>query len=207
MDIPSTDESVLSIAEVFQSIQGEGMLVGTPAVFIRMAGCNMSCPWCDTNHEEKMRMTPKELAMELHHGFKIKQIVWTGGEPLLQASRLAIAAVMLHELGWVHQSIETNGTIEVPDELIHHVDPWVTCSPKTPGYALSNADELKIVYGPGVKHDPAEYRHRLARHRFIQPLWSKQTGIEMSLPMCLEWLQLHPDWRLSLQCHKMIGIR
>ena len=187
------------INEIFYSIQGEGEFAGTPAVFVRFSGCNLNCPWCDTDHSHGGEMTRDELetaVRKLLAGRDGAIIVLTGGEPALQ----------LHDdeplfQGFVRQiCIETNGTQPVPD----WVD-WVTVSPKN---ALSPIvpcpNELKFVFEP--EHIPYYLSMQDAGCvKFIQPL-ARKDGTS-NLPEAVDFVLAHPCFKLSVQLHKMIGVR
>lgn len=109
------------VNEIFYSLQGEGYYTGTPAVFLRLSGCNLRCPFCDTDHSASEPMEIDTLVDRLL-GYPSRHLVITGGEPSLQVDRLLIE--VLHDAGFYVQ-IETNGTNRLPDNI-----DWVTCSPK-----------------------------------------------------------------------------
>ncbi|MBP5641807.1 MAG: radical SAM protein, partial [Paludibacteraceae bacterium] len=126
------------VNEIFYSLQGEGLHTGEPAIFIRFSGCNLACPWCDTDHKAFTEMTAEQITSKCNH-YPAQLVVLTGGEPALQADDALIAA--LHDAGY-YIAIETNGTHSLPDDI-----DWVTCSPKEGSHVvLSEADEVKIVY-------------------------------------------------------------
>lgn len=187
------------VNELFYSLQGEGYWTGTPMVFLRLSGCNLRCPFCDTPHQGG---TPMELAQILTHIDRLsrgcRRLCLTGGEPALQADPALIDA--LHGHGYrIH--IETNGTRPLPDGI-----DWITLSPKQgiDGVAgdaavrLPRADELKLVY---TGADPAPWRAFPATHHFLQPRSCENTGAVIA------YLLDHPGWRLSLQTHKYLDIR
>lgn len=191
------------INEIFYSIQAEGANAGKPAVFVRFSGCNLCCPWCDTpKHNEGVIYTANELekmVKDLSGGDTENIIVvLTGGEPTLQLHDDEV----LFEDYFV--TIETNGTKAVP----WWVD-YVTCSPKTDvlfdkiRYSL-RPDEIKVVYQP----EREEYFNYLKGlegvELFMQPL--EQNG-EMNIPETMNYLLKNPRYRLSLQFHKLIGVR
>lgn len=133
--------------ELFQSLQGEGVSMGRPAVFLRLALCNLSCAWCDTPYtwqwssgeKEKymMEMSPREVAERIS-SFPLKHVIITGGEPLLQGDQLVELAEALPEYSF---EIETNGTIIPPDALDkrvvqYNVSPKLSHSGNKPGHAL-----------------------------------------------------------------------
>lgn len=184
------------INEIFYSLQGEGCFTGTPMVFVRFSGCNLACEFCDTHHTEGRMMDDAEiLAAALV--FPARRVVLTGGEPSLFIDESFIA--MWHKHGYtVH--IETNGTCELPAGI-----DWVTCSPKIdcqPGgglpLKLCRADELKVVYRG---QDLSQFDAFECRVRCLQPCSGE------NIPETMAYCMAHPEWRLSLQTHKLLGIR
>ena len=193
----------MKVNEIFYSLQGEGFNTGTPAVFIRFSGCNLECHFCDTQHQEGKEMTEGDIIEEVSR-YKANLVVVTGGEPALQLTESLVE--MLHFLGKT-VAVETNGTVELPK----NVD-WITLSPKdmflgekaTP--VLRKADELKVVFDG--ENETKFYENIKINHRFLQPC---DTGdaeknkkiIQKTIEFCKE----HPEWRLSLQTHKILNIR
>lgn len=188
----------MRVNEIFYSLQGEGYFTGTPAVFVRLSGCNLRCPFCDTAHEAYTEMTEEEIAAEVdRHG--CRHVVVTGGEPALQLTGSLIKR--LHDKGKYVQ-IETNGTIAPPAGV-----DWVTCSPKGAPLAASRVDELKLLYH-GAGQDLSRYDHIAAKVRFLQPCDTGDTaGNAATLRATIEAIKSDPRWRLSLQTHKLIGIK
>ena len=195
------------VNEIFYSLQGEGYWTGTPMVFVRLSGCNLQCPFCDTDHAEFTAMSASTIVeAALEAGSGCRRICLTGGEPSLQADEELISA--FHAAGFtVH--METNGTREVPAGI-----DWVTLSPKNqvPGLkgdgtvVLNKADEVKSVFAPGV--DPAAWASFPATWHFLQPCdVADSVRNREILRLTIEYIQLHPSWRLSLQTHKLLGIR
>lgn len=190
--------SAIKVNEIFASLQGEGFNTGTAAVFVRLSGCNLKCHFCDTQHVSGTFMSEDSIATavsELLGGARL--VVLTGGEPSLFVTSTLLEK--LHSLG-VTIAMETNGT----HEIAPGVD-FVTLSPKdqfVPGadVVLSECDELKLVY-PGA--DPAAYASIKARHRFLQPMDNSPENAVAAV----EYIKQHPEWRLSLQTHKILGIR
>lgn len=178
------------INEIFYSLQGEGFHTGTPAVFIRFSGCNLKCSFCDTKHEDGVMMEEDEIVEEVLK-YPAKMVILTGGEPGLWIDEAFIDR--LHRAGkWV--SIETNGTKQLPKNL-----DWVTCSPKQGGELhVTHIDEVKVVY---EGQDLSEYAHLKAKHYFLQPCSGKNTT------EVIGYILQHPQWRLSLQTHKLINIQ
>jgi organic radical activating enzyme len=195
------------VNEIFYSLQGEGYWTGTPIVFVRLSGCNLHCPFCDTDHAAFRTMTADDIIVAVREcGEACRRICLTGGEPSLQADGELLAA--FHAAGYtVH--METNGTCEVPEGV-----DWVTLSPKDQvaglkgdgTVVLQKADEVKLVFAPGV--DPSAWDSFPAQWHFLQPCdVSDPVRNREILRLAIEYVQLHPTWRLSLQTHKFLGIR
>ncbi len=187
------------VNEIFYSIQGEGAFAGTPAVFVRFSGCNLACPWCDTDHSHFVEMTRDELedaVRGLLKGHDGAIIVLTGGEPALQ---LRDDEPLFHGFG-CRVCIETNGTLPVPP----WVD-WITVSPKNGlSPVVPRANELKFVFEP--EHIPYYLSMQEADcEKRIQPL-ARKDGTT-NLAEALEFVLAHPRFKLSVQLHKIIGVR
>ena len=182
------------VNEIFYSLQGEGCWTGTPMVFVRLSGCNLRCPWCDTDHASFTEMSAEEIVRQaLACGGSCRRICLTGGEPSLQADAALLDA--FHAAGYaVH--VETNGTRPLPEGV-----DWVTVSPKS-AIVLTRADELKLVLAPGT--DPAQWETFPAAWHFLQPC--EQDGRSNAAEV-MEYILAHPRWRLSLQTHKLLHIR
>lgn len=189
------------INEIFYSLQGEGYFTGTPAVFLRMSGCNLKCPFCDTAHEDYTEMSPVQIAEALRT-YPARHVVITGGEPSLQLDQMLVD--LLHDEGWFIQ-IETNGTNQLPEEI-----DWVTCSPKPRPTGeitvrLRHIDELKVVYeGQDVESIANSIP---AMHYFLQPCSSPRYAGGSNTADTVAYILTHPHWRLSLQTHKLIDIQ
>ena len=180
----------MDLHSIFYSIQGEGFHTGMPAVFVRFAGCNLACSWCDTDHSLQFTMTPYEVSRFVLQ-WPARNIILTGGEPTVQDITPLVG--MLQEAGcWV--AIETNGTGALPLSLN-----WITTSPKAPG--RFKCDELKVVY-EGQDLNQYSVIHRIGRpvYQFLQPC--SMENIDETVQAVKE----NPTWRLSLQTHKLIGI-
>ena len=178
------------INEIFYSLQGEGFHTGTPAVFVRFSGCNLKCPFCDTQHEDGTLMTDEAIVEEVCR-YPARMVILTGGEPSLWIDEGLVR--LLHGAG-KYICIETNGTRPLPPGI-----DWVTCSPKAGGaVCLERMDEVKVVY-QGQSLLP--YESLSARHFFLQPC--SGGNIAETVACVLR----HPHWRLSLQTHKLIDIR
>ncbi|MBQ0057203.1 MAG: radical SAM protein [Bacteroidales bacterium] len=186
----------MKINEIFYSLQGEGFYAGTPSVFVRFSGCNLKCDFCDTQHQAGVEMTEREVADAVMR-YPARHVVLTGGEPSLQLTSSLVA--MLHEAGRF-VAIETNGTHPLPEAV-----DWITCSPKYKPVVISRCDELKVVY---EGQDMAQYSHIPATHHFLQPCDRQDpernaANVRQVVDYCLA----HPDWRISIQLHKVLNIR
>lgn len=207
-----------AIREVFGTLQGEGALMGTPAVFLRFAGCNLGyevCPWCDTDwvkarYSANLPETLELVRLAAIEAFGAERdglaLVATGGEPSLQFDRELSDA--LRAAGY-RISMESNGSRPIDRALVD----WLTISPKQPEFVQKSGDELKIVYSgscaPGPAPDLAAVL-RLAQgtdfdHYFLQPVDLGEAGSSLEETLAAV-MQLGPPWRLSLQSHKLLGI-
>ena len=208
------------VKEIFYSIQGEGFYSGRPTVFCRFAGCNLwsgkeadreeaVCKFCDTDFvgydepEGGQFLTPAELVRRIEKLWpkeNIKSVkplvVCTGGEPLLQLDIELISA--LHEKGW-EVAVETNGTLLPPPGI-----DWICVSPKAGAkLLLSSGQELKLVF-PQLE-DPEKYAMLDFQYFFLQPM--DAPNCEVNMRLALEYVLSHPQWWLSLQRHKILGIK
>ena len=203
-----------AVKEIYYTLQGEGANTGRPAVFLRFAGCNLwsgreqdrstaICQFCDTDFVGGTKYAGAEQVAEevasqwFGNGTSKRFVVITGGEPLLQVDRPLIDS--LHNLGF-EIAIETNGTIAAPDGI-----DWICVSPKA-GTVIKQrtGDELKLVY-PQQGITPKELERLDFERFFLQPMDGPdvERNTELAARYCLE----HPRWRLSLQTHKLLGIR
>ena len=207
-----------SVKEIFYTLQGEGIRVGRPAVFCRFAGCNLwtgreedrnnaVCKFCDTDFVgtdgtfggkfnsaiDLAALISQQWPKEKNN----KYVVLTGGEPLLQVDERLIEELHAHNF---EIAVETNGTIKTPDGI-----DWICVSPKDGAeWVQKNGNELKLVFPQAgllpqnVKTDGFEYC-------LLQPmdgLMKKQNTLK-----AIEYCQSNPDWRLSVQTHKILEIR
>lgn len=188
------------INEIFYSLQGEGHWTGTPMVFVRFSGCNLRCPFCDTDFKKYVEMSLDEVLIAVRSlAGECRRVVFTGGEPSLQLDQALVDALQKEDF-FIH--VETNGTHPLPKGL-----DWVTLSPKTdivgmvgnPEVVIEVADELKLVYHGGA--DPEKWRYFPAVYYYLQPCSGENT--EEVVKYVLE----HPLWGLSLQTHKLLNIR
>jgi organic radical activating enzyme len=189
------------INEIFYSLQGEGVRVGTPNIFIRFAGCNLRCSRpsegfdCDTEFASGMDMTAQDV-LNMIAKYPCENIILTGGEPSLQ-----IDAELIDALKDYYLAIETNGTESLPQGI-----DWICCSPKTAEHTLrvGKVDELKYVrdVGQGIPKPILK-----ADHYLISPAWHPEGLHPETLHHCMELVKQNPTWRLSAQYHKVWSIR
>ena len=208
-----------SVKEIFYTLQGEGAQTGRAAVFCRFAGCNLwsgqeqdraaaICKFCDTDFADTNGPGGGKFASADALADAIAQtwpapisggrkfVVCTGGEPLLQLNAPLIAA--LHARGF-EIAVETNGTVAAPQGL-----DWICVSPKA-GTELRQitGDELKLVY-PQSGAEPEKFAGLAFRNFFLQPMDGpvREVNTRLALDYCMQ----HPQWRVSLQTHKLLGI-
>jgi 7-carboxy-7-deazaguanine synthase len=188
---------IYSVNEIFESVMGEGTFAGTFATFVRLSGCNGNCDWCDTDFNENFLFEPDELKKEVEK-FNNRHVVLTGGEPTLQLDE-----ILLQQLKNRFVLLETNGSLEIPDEIFDQLD-WVTVSPKRNlPLRVKRAHDLKIVWDGNV--DPLSYEDKGHWFRkMIQPEWNTW---QKHLPNVLKFLKDHPEWFLSIQMHKHLNIK
>ncbi|MDR1756053.1 MAG: 7-carboxy-7-deazaguanine synthase QueE [Culturomica sp.] len=192
----------LNVKEIFYSLQGEGGRQGEASIFIRLAGCNLHCSFCDTDHGEGSEM---ELTAILSYirPFPAKWIVWTGGEPSLQLNNEVLS--FFRKEGYL-QAIESNGTRPLPELLDYRV-----ISPKgaNPAYAKAlnpRAEEVRLPVKKGDPLPPVELLPQASCY-FLSPVFEEQEAkTRENILYCVACIKEHPHWRLSLQMHKLIGI-
>ena len=218
----------MRVNNIFYSLQGEGRNTGRAAVFIRFAGCNLRCSFCDTEFESYREMSREEILAEIsryevrgtrcedskvqtsalrHQTSSLSPlIVLTGGEPTLQVDEAFVD--FLHQYGY-EVSMESNGTCPAPQNL-----DWLTVSPKSRGtrYEVQGKrvpDEIKLVFDEHT--DPeAILPSETSNHSpllYLQPCDTGDAQRNKAITQaCVEYIKQHPQWRLSLQTHKLIDI-
>jgi organic radical activating enzyme len=205
VDLASDLATVYDIVEIFHSVQGEGVHTGVPHVFIRFGECNLRCEWCDTDFLTHEKMNAVDIVGKVLQ-YDCKRIIFTGGEPAMQD------LWPLHRLfkrrGY-DLSIETNGTIELPEGIVD----WICVSPKDQMYPNTkikqrSGDELKCVYVgqdlslyDGLKDD--------FDHLFLQPCYLESEDVEWNgrnFASTEKVVKENQGWRLSLQTHKWMGV-
>ena len=194
-----------AVNEIFYSLQGEGVRAGTPNLFLRFAGCNLTCKQethgfdCDTEFVSSRKMTIEEIKADLLDLSRdCKWVILTGGEPALQIDEELVEG--LRGDGY-KLAIETNGSVELP----HGLD-WITVSPKVAEHAIRQrtAHEVKYVrgYGQGIPKTVVQ-----AEHYVISPAFNGMDLDRKTLDWCIRLARENPPWRLSLQQHKLWSIR
>lgn len=210
------------IKEIFYTLQGEGRNSGRAAVFCRFAGCNLwsgyekdrlsaQCQFCDTDFVGTDGAGGGSFASAGRLADAIAQawagretcragrplVVLTGGEPLLQLDAALIEAI--HARGF-EIAVETNGTLPVPDGV-----DWVCVSPKAGAdLVVTHGDELKLIY-PQAGAEPEQYRHLDFRFFYLQPM--DGPNVDANTRAAVDYCLNHPGWQLSLQTHKLLGLR
>ena len=201
------------VNSIFYSLQGEGRNTGRATVFVRFAGCNLRCPFCDTEFDTYTEMTAEEIiakAASLHpsSSTSLTLIVLTGGEPTLQVDEAFVD--LLHSAGY-EVAMESNGTRPAPQNL-----DWLTVSPKDGGkWKVESGkripDEIKVVFDEHTDEQLSSFLLPLSTSRrpilFLQPCDTGDPERNATIvKACVEYIKQHPQWRLSLQTHKLIGI-
>ena len=205
---------LLKINEIFYSLQMESTWAGTPAVFIRLSGCNRKCTFCDTQHEKVNFMESAPWILAQVRAYPARRVVITGGEPLLQKDGLRPLLLLLRDHG-VKVHLETNGSIDITDNDMLKFD-WITVSPKDDVWNLEHWDEAKFVLTEDNKDQLASMLDSevdaLVKPNalFVQPCWKGTpqdlTGNWQAIQAAVAFVKEHPKWRLSLQGHKMLDI-
>lgn len=192
-----------NLVEIFRSFQGEGRNSGKQCVFVRFAGCNLSCPWCDTLVAPRFSLTLEELVGEIK-GYGAKNVVITGGEPTLVERMPELVAALKGEGFWI--AVETNGTNDPP--WLEFVD-YVACSPKAEfpeSVKLTYADEVRVV---ASTEDVAAFCRQIerkisARDYYVSPC--DRDG-KIDFASAKRALSKLDNWSLSVQLHKILGFR
>ena len=194
----------MKVNEIFYSLQGEGAKTGTPAVFVRFSGCNLKCPFCDTDFKDGKEMDEYEIVDEVcRQCIQAPLVVLTGGEPTLQATPELID--LLQQNGF-EVAMETNGTRTAP----YNVN-WLTISPKQAYVGnvgkpvVMKCQELKVVFDG--KNEPEDYGIR-ADHYYLQPCDTGEPALNAQIiEQCVEYIKQNPKWKLSLQTQKILNVR
>lgn len=197
----------LPVNEIFYSLQGEGGQMGMPTTFIRLAGCNLACPYCDTDHKEGHQLSIEQIAEQIAT-FPAQHILFTGGEPTLYLKEEHLT--FFHLKGY-RISLETNGTRPIPQGF-----DYISCSPKPEAFHLlwkhfpDGVDEWRFPFGLDAPLPPPVEDLPPARHYYLSPLFaldSDGTALPADLEQCIAYILEHPSWQLSVQLHKLVGFR
>ncbi len=189
------------VNEIFYSIQGEGARAGTANIFIRFANCNLACGFCDTEFASFKEMDFEAIIQECYK-YDCKNIIFTGGEPLLQLDKLLID--LLKYRGY-YLAVETNGSIKPPEGLN-----WITVSPKVAEHVLAQkfadvfVDELKYVRHTGQDIPRPKIQ---AANYYLSPMFNGNQVDRENLNHCIELIKKNPEWKLTMQYHKIWQIR
>ena len=204
-DAPADLAQLYNIVEIFHSVQGEGFHAGVPHVFVRFGACNLRCEWCDTDFDTYTSMPAGDILAEVVR-YSCDRVIFTGGEPML--NDLWPLARLLKSRGY-HLSVETNGTVAIPDGLLD----WICVSPKDQMYPnvkikQRHGQELKCVY-VGQSLSMYDELRQGFNHVFLQPLYDENESVEhngASFALTEAVVKDNPSWRLSLQTHKWMGV-
>lgn len=214
---PDTHIKMYKVKEIYYTLQGEGYHSGRAAIFCRFSGCNLwsgreedrgkaICQFCDTDfwgtdgenggHYTATALVDKCISL-WPKGIKYPFVVLTGGEPMLQLDTLLLDT--FHS-GQFEVAIESNGTIA----LIDGID-WVCISPKAyTDLVVKSGDELKLVY-PQENQDPKQFTDLDFKHFYLQPMDSED--LILNTQAAIQYCHVYPQWKLSLQTHKILGLR
>lgn len=200
------DDKILTVVEIFYSLQGEGVRAGTPNIFIRLSGCNLSCWFCDTDFSKGTKISLSQIKLEIEK-YNCKSIIWTGGEPTLQLDDSVVN--FFKSLGY-YQAIETNGCYDVPNGI-----DFITCSPKKDKDSWKKAqlnhslvgrvDEYKFPIIAGEKIDINDFP--AGKSYLISPIFDDKKMNMDNLAYCIEYVKSNFMFRLSIQQHKIWGVR
>ena len=192
-----------ALAEIFESLQGEGRNTGRPCVFVRFAGCNLKCPWCDTDFSRRFTLSIEDLVKEVT-GYRPRSVILTGGEPTAQDGMPELVAALREAGFWI--AVETNGTNDAA--WLAFVD-YVSCSPKAEfpdALHLAHADEVRVVASSeDVVGFCRDVRWRIAAtDYYVSPC---DRGGEIDFAAAKAVLAKLDGWSLSVQLHKILGFR
>ncbi|MBH87573.1 MAG: 7-carboxy-7-deazaguanine synthase [Pelagibacterales bacterium] len=206
-----------NVKEIFYSIQGEGFHTGRPSIFCRFSGCNLwnglerdkesaKCSFCDTDfigtngQGGSKFVNEEELVSEIISYWPNASepfVILTGGEPMLQVDKKLIKELKKYKC---EIAIETNGTLKVPENI-----DWICVSPKAGNKLVQiRGDELKLVY-PQKNLAPEDFEKYSFKNFSLQPMDGELKVHNTNL--ALEYCKNNPNWRISLQTHKIIGVR
>lgn len=184
------------VNDIFYSLQGEGRNTGRAAIFIRFAGCNLKCPFCDTDFAQYEEMSDEDILNRIK-SYPSRFVVLTGGEPSLQVDRQLVD--LLHKHGY-ELAMETNGTHPIVDGI-----DWITCSPKG-NTQIKRCNELKCIFEETTL-EPDDHGI-IAEYKYLQPCDVQDAERNAQIvKRCFDYILQHPEWRMSLQTHKLVGFK
>ena len=191
----------LKVKEIFYSLQGEGGRQGAASIFIRLSGCNLKCDFCDTDFSRGEDMSLEQI-LSIIEQFPCRWIVWTGGEPTMQ---LTDKCLLFFKPTGFFQAIESNGYKQLSELLDYTV-----VSPKgQTDYAKKINPQVDEIRLPVQKNDciPQLDSLPIAKHYFLSPVFTEnRVETKANIDYCVEQVKRFPEWRLSLQIHKLIGM-
>lgn len=206
MGNPDKQSYLYKINEIFYSIQAEGYWAGRPAIFIRFSGCNLRCEFCDTEFLSGIEMSISDIMAQISN-YPAKFIVITGGEPLLNDTAPLVKELKAKDY---YVAVETNGTIQPKHDLFD----WITVSPKNHTLKIKECNELKVVLG--IDETPEDFDIK-SEHKYISPKnpghgkeIGSATAVEFDFEVakyCYLYILNHPEWTLTLQNHKILGVQ
>jgi organic radical activating enzyme len=187
---------MLKVNNIFSSIQGEGALTGIPCTFVRLHGCNLSCPFCDTTNISYVLMENKEIVKRCKQ-YKNSHVVFTGGEPLMQLTREDV----LFFSEYFFLCVETNGTIALPEKFDH-----VSLSPKVSRdkCLIREFDSLKILYPYYNDVTASQWLEDPCDHKSLQVISPEIATPAMWQAAIREVQILKNKWRVGVQIHKFM---
>jgi organic radical activating enzyme len=191
------------LVEVFESLQGEGRNMGRPCVFVRFAGCNLACPWCDTDVARRFSLSLDGLLAEIAQ-YRARSVILTGGEPTLVDGMPELLAALKGRGYWI--GVETNGTNDA--DWLQFAD-YVACSPKAEypdRIALGRADEVRVVASSeAAAAFCREVRGKIAATDYYVSPCERDGSIDFATAKSV--MQQLDGWSLSVQLHKLLGFR
>jgi organic radical activating enzyme len=205
----NSSDIILNVVEIFKSIQGEGANVGRSAIFVRLAYCNLVCWYCDTEWNKSIKMSVSEVLIEVKRlsnsdNYSNTLLIWTGGEPTLQ-----LTDEILDFFQEYYNCIETNGTNPVPKKI-----KYISCSPKvTPIVLRKNFTHVNEFRYPlqvgGILPEISELP--IADNYFVSPVFlgEEKKRFEQNIEninYSINFIKNNPQWRLSVQLHKLLNI-
>ena len=192
------------LVEIFESLQGEGRNTGRPCVFVRFAGCNLSCPWCDTEVAPRFTADLASLMAEIR-SYRVRNVILTGGEPTFRPGMAELVSALKAEGRWI--AVETNGTAE--PEWFEAID-YIACSPKAEfpeSLKLTRANEVRVVASDEER--TLDFCRSLcsriaADDYYVSPC---DRGGKIDFATAKNVLSRLEGWSLSVQLHKLLGFR